>query len=101
MQVPVFLRKGQAIRTHWWRRHDATKVWYEWSVSEPFPLPIQNPGGRSWSIGLRMFTWNMWGPFAQQSPDHTSRHSSFCVRWLVIVCALSSSAFSRRRRFVK
>lgn len=53
LQVPVFLRKGQAIRTHWWRRHDATKVWYEWSVSEPFPLPIQNPGGRSWSIGLR------------------------------------------------
>uniref|UniRef100_A0A6U9GTR7 Protein arginine N-methyltransferase n=1 Tax=Zooxanthella nutricula TaxID=1333877 RepID=A0A6U9GTR7_9DINO len=53
LQIPVYLRKGQVIRSHWWRRHDARKVWYEWMVSEPAPAPIQNPGGRSWPIGLR------------------------------------------------
>jgi len=52
LQVPVFLRKGDTLRSHWWRRHDARRVWYEWALSEPAASSVQNPGGRSWAIGL-------------------------------------------------
>jgi len=52
LQVPLHLRKGTTIRSHWWRRHDMRKVWYEWALSEPVPTPIQNPGGRSWAMEL-------------------------------------------------
>mmetsp|Transcript_44642 Transcript_44642/g.95967 ORF Transcript_44642/g.95967 Transcript_44642/m.95967 type:complete len:665 (-) Transcript_44642:96-2090(-) len=52
LQVPVYLRKGQTLRSHWFRRHDDRKVWYEWAISEPAPTALQNPGGRSWAIGL-------------------------------------------------
>lgn len=47
LRTPIALKKGETIRSHWWRRHDASKVWYEWAVSEPIDMPIQNPGGRS------------------------------------------------------
>mmetsp|Transcript_19456 Transcript_19456/g.35270 ORF Transcript_19456/g.35270 Transcript_19456/m.35270 type:complete len:628 (-) Transcript_19456:168-2051(-) len=52
LRTPVFVRKGEMICSHWWRRHDSTKVWYEWSLSEPVATPIHNPGGRSWSMSL-------------------------------------------------
>jgi len=52
LRHPQYLRKGSIIRSHWWRRHDAHKVWYEWALSEPAPTEVQNPGGRSWPIGL-------------------------------------------------
>lgn len=47
LQVPVFLRKGETLRSHWWRRHDARRVWYEWALSEPAAMSVQNPAGRS------------------------------------------------------
>lgn len=50
--TPVNARKGDIIRVHFWRRVDTKKVWYEWALSEPIPTPVQNPGGRSYSIGL-------------------------------------------------
>ncbi|CAJ1408736.1 unnamed protein product [Effrenium voratum] len=49
---PQYLTKGSVVRSHWWRRHDAHKVWYEWAISEPAPTKVQNLGGRSWPIGL-------------------------------------------------
>jgi protein arginine N-methyltransferase 5 len=52
LRVPVFLRKGERIRGHWWRRHGAVKAWYEWALSEPVATPLQNPGGRSWTMGM-------------------------------------------------
>jgi len=52
LQAPVFLQRGETIRSHWWRRHDASRVWYEWALTEPVNTPIQNAGGRSWAIGL-------------------------------------------------
>eukprot|EP00931_Biecheleriopsis_adriatica_P046988 TRINITY_DN27054_c0_g1_i1.p1 TRINITY_DN27054_c0_g1~~TRINITY_DN27054_c0_g1_i1.p1 ORF type:complete len:630 (+),score=120.56 TRINITY_DN27054_c0_g1_i1:100-1989(+) len=52
LRNPEFMRKGSSIRSHWWRRHDARQVWYEWALSEPAPTPVQNPGGRSFPIGL-------------------------------------------------
>jgi len=53
LQVPMLLKKGDVLHSHWWRRHDAKQVWYEWTVSEPTPVAIHNAGGRSWAIGLR------------------------------------------------
>uniref|UniRef100_A0A7S4S6V8 Protein arginine N-methyltransferase n=1 Tax=Alexandrium monilatum TaxID=311494 RepID=A0A7S4S6V8_9DINO len=52
LQTPVFLRRGDAIRLHMWRLHDEKKAWYEWALSEPMATPIQNPGGKSYPIGL-------------------------------------------------
>lgn len=52
LKTPVLMRKGETICSHWWRRHAMSKVWYEWSLSEPVPSPIQNPGGRSWTMGM-------------------------------------------------
>lgn len=52
LTTPVSVKKGDTIRTHWWRRVDSKKVWYEWSLSEPVATPLQNPGGRSYAIGL-------------------------------------------------
>jgi len=52
LRTPVYLRKGETITSHWWRKQCPGKVWYEWALSEPAPSPVQNPGGRSWAIGL-------------------------------------------------
>jgi len=52
LRNPEFLRKGSKLRSHWWRRHNSKNVWYEWALSEPAPSPVQNPGGRSWPLGL-------------------------------------------------
>lgn len=52
LRRPEYLRRGSVIRSHWWRRHDAHKVWYEWALSEPSPSPVQNLSGRSWPISL-------------------------------------------------
>ncbi|CAL1156198.1 unnamed protein product, partial [Cladocopium goreaui] len=41
LRHPQYLRKGSIIRSHWWRRHDAHKVWYEWALSEPAPTEVQ------------------------------------------------------------
>lgn len=51
LRIPVFARAGQRITSHWWRCHNDKKVWYEWTISEPSPMPIHNPSGRSYFIG--------------------------------------------------
>jgi protein arginine N-methyltransferase 5 len=51
LRTPIFVRKGQRLKSHWWRCHNDKKVWYEWTVSEPSPQPVHNPGGRSYYIG--------------------------------------------------
>jgi len=51
LRVPVHIREGQRLKSHWWRCHNDRKVWYEWAVSEPSPLPLHNPSGRSYYIG--------------------------------------------------
>jgi len=51
LRTPMFVAKGQRLRSHWWRCSTDKKVWYEWTVSEPFPQPIHNPSGRSYHIG--------------------------------------------------
>jgi len=51
LRQPIFVRKGQVMKSNWWRCNNDKKVWYEWSVSEPVPGPIHNPSGRSYYIG--------------------------------------------------
>lgn len=51
LRTPVLIRKGQSLKSHWWRCHNDKKVWYEWTISEPSPQPVHNPGGRSYYIG--------------------------------------------------
>jgi len=51
LRVPVHVREGQRLKSHWWRCHNDRKVWYEWAVSEPSPQSVHNPGGRSYYIG--------------------------------------------------
>jgi len=63
----MYAKKGSKIVAHFWRLHDAKKVWYEWCVvpvvsddenKETYPQDvgsascIHNPGGRSHWIGL-------------------------------------------------
>jgi len=48
---PVVLRKGDRFKSHWWRCSNEKKVWYEWTISEPSPQAVHNPGGRSYYIG--------------------------------------------------
>lgn len=49
---PVSLQTGCKIRAHIWRCVGDHDVWYEWTISEPVPLPIHNINGRSYKIGL-------------------------------------------------
>jgi len=51
LRTPIAIKQGQQLKSHWWRCSNEKKVWYEWAVSEPSPLPVHNPGGRSYYIG--------------------------------------------------
>jgi len=49
---PIYVREGEKVELHFWRKVDKTKVWYEWCLTSPQQTPIHNPGGRSYWIGL-------------------------------------------------
>lgn len=51
LRVPVSIKQGQTLKSHWWRCQNDKKVWYEWTVSQPTPQAVHNPGGRSYYIG--------------------------------------------------
>jgi len=51
-QEPVHLKAGDNLVVHFWRLTDSKKVWYEWTITEPVPVAIHNPKGRSYTIGL-------------------------------------------------
>lgn len=46
------LKKDEQLKIHFWRLSDASKVWYEWSISEPNAIPVHNPNARSYSMLL-------------------------------------------------
>lgn len=48
----IMLKKGEQLKVHFWRLSNASKVWYEWSISEPRALPVHNPNARSYSMYL-------------------------------------------------
>lgn len=49
---PIAVKENETITTEFWRKEDKTKVWYEWSISEPITSIVHNINGRSWNIGL-------------------------------------------------
>eukprot|EP00928_Gymnodinium_smaydae_P080361 TRINITY_DN64074_c0_g1_i1.p1 TRINITY_DN64074_c0_g1~~TRINITY_DN64074_c0_g1_i1.p1 ORF type:complete len:626 (-),score=116.20 TRINITY_DN64074_c0_g1_i1:283-2160(-) len=51
LRTPVNLKRGELLKSHWWRCSNDKKVWYEWTVSEPTPQTLHNPNGRSYYIG--------------------------------------------------
>jgi len=52
LSSPVHLRQGDEVELNFWRMTNAKHVWYEWNITKPLPLPIHNPNGRSYEIGL-------------------------------------------------
>lgn len=48
----VTLKKDEQLKVHFWRLSDASKVWYEWSISKPNSMPVHNPNARSYSMQL-------------------------------------------------
>lgn len=49
---PVYAEAGKLVTVHMWRRNSASKVWYEWCITEPHVTPIHNANGRSYAFGL-------------------------------------------------
>ncbi|XP_014261585.1 protein arginine N-methyltransferase 5 [Cimex lectularius] len=52
LKEPVKLKKGDELEVHFWRLCDKKSVWYEWSITKPVIVPVHNPNGRSYNIGL-------------------------------------------------
>ncbi|CAH1778835.1 unnamed protein product, partial [Owenia fusiformis] len=52
IREPMYVRKGDKVILHFWRRCTEKNVWYEWCISGPTATPIHNPKGRSYMIGL-------------------------------------------------
>ncbi|KAJ6819644.1 protein arginine N-methyltransferase 5 isoform X1 [Iris pallida] len=52
LRRPLCVPTGSPVEVHLWRCCSPTKVWYEWCVTEPSPLPLHNSNGRSYWVGL-------------------------------------------------
>jgi protein arginine N-methyltransferase 5 len=58
LNEPVHVPAGARVRTHVWRKTEADRVWYEWSVAVRkgtdllSTTPIHNSGGRSYHVAL-------------------------------------------------
>lgn len=52
LKTPVKLRQGDEVELHFWRINNDKRVWYEWCITKPVPVPVHNPNGRSHEIGL-------------------------------------------------
>ena len=52
LENPVKLLKDQEVELHFWRLNNGKEVWYEWCITKPVGVPVHNPNGRSYTIGL-------------------------------------------------
>jgi protein arginine N-methyltransferase 5 len=52
LSAPVQCEAGSRVEAVVWRCTDGRRVWYEWCLISPLMTPIQNPNGRTYSIGL-------------------------------------------------
>ncbi|KAK7114500.1 protein arginine N-methyltransferase 5-like [Littorina saxatilis] len=52
LRTPTYVTKGTKVVIDIWRRVTEKNVWYEWTMVRPQPLPLHNPKGRSYTIGL-------------------------------------------------
>ncbi|ELU14784.1 hypothetical protein CAPTEDRAFT_161444 [Capitella teleta] len=49
---PQELFQGDDLCVQFWRLCTHKDVWYEWTISDPVNIPLHNPKGRSYTIGL-------------------------------------------------
>ncbi|CAH8605652.1 unnamed protein product [Dicrocoelium dendriticum] len=49
---PVHVTAGQRVTVHLWRVVSSHHVWYEWALSEPWPVRIHNSAGHAYKIAL-------------------------------------------------
>lgn len=89
-QTPVQLKAGDVVRLHMWRRVTRKEVWYEWTVSSPYPLPIHNPKGRSYTIGLQscggMCATHVITLNTQLLHVHMPAYACICISWHIRSC---------------
>ncbi|EDQ91400.1 uncharacterized protein MONBRDRAFT_31396 [Monosiga brevicollis MX1] len=52
LKNPVYLRQGETVKAHVWRKADQHKVWYEWCITSPQVSDIHNLGGEHYFVGL-------------------------------------------------
>ncbi|XP_037077517.1 protein arginine N-methyltransferase 5-like isoform X2 [Pollicipes pollicipes] len=52
IREPMEVKRGERVEVSFWRLSNSRNVWYEWAVGSPRTLPIHNPNGRSYTIGL-------------------------------------------------
>ncbi|KAJ8542692.1 hypothetical protein ON010_g12121 [Phytophthora cinnamomi] len=55
LRQPLRFQKGEEVVVNFWRLESNNRVWYEWSASSgdgKYHVPIHNPNGRSYWIGL-------------------------------------------------
>ncbi|TKC48635.1 hypothetical protein EI555_009189 [Monodon monoceros] len=52
IKQPITVREGQTTCVRFWRCSNSKMVWNEWAVTAPVCSAIQNPTGRSYTIGL-------------------------------------------------
>lgn len=52
LKEPVQVKKTDKLKLHFWRNVTPNHVWYEWALSHPVAVPVHNPNGRSYKIGL-------------------------------------------------
>jgi protein arginine N-methyltransferase 5 len=52
LMLPITLPANSTLKVDFFRCISSRKVWYEWTVTEPIAMPMMNPNGRSYWIGL-------------------------------------------------
>lgn len=52
LMAPLKVPRGGRITIHMWRCVTATKVWYEWVVTDPLVGKMHNVCGRGHAVGL-------------------------------------------------
>ena len=46
------VKSNDIMKAYFSRKTDGKTVWYEWAVTKPSIVPIQNPGGTNFSIDI-------------------------------------------------
>ncbi|GIX65850.1 skb1 methyltransferase family protein, putative [Babesia caballi] len=47
---PVYVKEGQMIMLHVWRKHDKRRIWYEWALTLPHVTTVHNANGACHSV---------------------------------------------------
>jgi len=52
LRQPIYVKAGETVTIHIWRKVSSSKVWYEWACTAPTVTPVHNVGGGAYHIGL-------------------------------------------------